>query len=153
MNLFDESLQYTLNYNCVVEGTLFQKDIERQHKISDESIQKSRGYKHVVKYLTSISDEEFGEVKQNITRAKELLKESESEYLNKSIVRQIIESIPAGMRDKIVISMEKDKFIPESKMKHGANIVFLTGKLRCIELALSDAKYLRTKKGCKYGYI
>ena len=147
MNLFDESLQHTLNYNCVVEGILFQKDIERQHKMSDESIRKSRGYKHVVKYLTSISDEEFGEVKQNITRAKELLKESESEYLNKSTVRQIIESIPAGIRDKIVISMEKDKFIPESKMKYGANIVFLTGKLRCIELALSDAKNLRDKKG------
>ena len=147
MNLFDESLQYTLNYNCVVEGTLFQKDIERQHKISDESIQKSRGYKHVVKYLTSISDEEFGEVKQNITRAKELLKESETEYLNKSTVRQIIESIPTGIRDKIVISMEKDKFIPESKMKYGANIVFLTGKLRCIELALSDAKKLRNEGG------
>ena len=147
MNLFDESLCNVLSYNCVLEGTLFQKDISRQHKMSDDSIRKSRGYKHVVKYLTSVSDDEFGDVKQNITRAKELLKESEAEYLNKSTVRQIIESIPAGIRDKIVISMEKDKFIPESKMKYGANIVFLTGKLRCIELALSDAKYLRTKKG------
>lgn len=147
MNLFDESLRYTLNYNCVVEGTMFQKDIERQHKMSDDSIRKSRGYKHVVKYLTSVSDEEFEDIKQNIKRAKELLKESEAEYLNKSTVRQIIESIPTGIRDKIVISMEKDKFIPESKMKYGANIVFLTGKLRCIELALSDAKKLRTKKG------
>ena len=42
--------------------------------------------------------------------------------------------------------MEKDKFIPESKMKYGANIVFLTGKLRCVELALSDANQSRTKK-------
>ena len=147
MNMFDESLRHTLNYNCVVEGTLFQKDIERQHKMSDESIRKSRGYKHVVKYLTSVSVEEFEDINRNITRAKKLLKESENEYLNKSTSRQIIESIPAGIRDKIVISMEKDKFIPESKMKYGANIVFLTGKLRCIELALSDAKYLRTKKG------
>ena len=147
MSLLNDSIHFVLDHNCVVEGTLFQKDIERQHKMSDESIRKSRGYKHVVKYLTSVSDDEFGDVKQNITRAKELLKESEAEYLNKSTVRQIIESIPAGIRDKIVISMEKDKFIPESKMKYGANIVFLTGKLRCIELALSDAKKLRTKKG------
>ena len=146
MNLFDKSLHHTLNYNCVIEGTLFQKDIERQHKMSDDSIRKSRGYKHVVKYLTSVSDEEFEDIKQNIKRAKELLKESEAEYLNKSTVRQIIESIPTGIRDKIVISMEKDKFIPESKMKYGANIVFLTGKLRCVELALSDAKNSRTKK-------
>ena len=147
MSLFDESLQQTLNYNCVVEGTLFQKDIERQHKMSDESIRKSRGYKRVVKYLTSVSDEEFEDIKQNIKRAKELLKESETEYLNKSTVRQVIESIPAGIRDKIVISMEKEKFIPESKMKYGANIVFLTGKLRCIELALSDARDLRNNWG------
>ena len=147
MSLLNDSIHFVLDHNCVVEGTLFQKDIERQHKMSDESIRKSRGYKHVVKYLTSISDEEFGDVKQNITRAKELLKESETEYLNKSTVRQVIESIPAGIRDKIVISMEKEKFIPESKMKYGANIVFLTGKLRCIELALSDARDLRNNWG------
>ena len=145
--MFDESLRHTLNYNCVVEGTLFQKDIERQHKMSDESIRKSRGYKHVVKYLTSVSVEEFEDINRNITRAKKLLKESENEYLNKSTSRQVIESIPAGIRDKIVISMEKDKFIPESKMKYGANIVFLTGKLRCIELALSDARDLRKNGG------
>ena len=146
-DIFETCLEHVTDMNCVIEGTLFQKDISRQHKMSDDSIRKSRGYKHVVKYLISISDEEFEDVKQNIARAKELLKESETEYLNKSTVRQVIESIPAGIRDKIVISMEKDKFIPESKMKYGANIVFLTGKLRCIELALSDAKKLRTKKG------